>query len=74
VSKGRKDAFLKKAPKNINDLAHAAGWGDRDSRPKVFCFFSSEQKTFLAYTTASQRTESDGSRSPQKTLPTSAAR
>jgi hypothetical protein len=47
VSKGRKDAFLKKAPKNINDLAHAAGWGDRDSRPKVFCFFSSEQKTFL---------------------------
>jgi hypothetical protein len=39
-------SFLKKRTKKLSSVAYVAG-EDRDSNPKVFCFFSSEKKTFL---------------------------
>jgi hypothetical protein len=43
---GRKQFFFeKKNQKTFIIMAYAAGW-NRDSDIKVFCFFSSEKKTF----------------------------
>jgi hypothetical protein len=46
IARKESSSFLKKEPKNFCFLLRAAG-ENRDSELKVFCFFSSEKKTFL---------------------------